>query len=53
MSKERKLTVDEVLGWHGEDNDIEDLAEYLCAILNGEWEVEKAYQEILDYQEEE
>ena len=51
MSKKRKLTVQEVLMWHGEQNGIEELAEYLCSILNGEWDLDKAYEEVLSYHE--
>ena len=50
MNKE-KLTINEVLNWNGEDGE-RGLAEYLCAILNGEWSAENAYDEIKDYNKE-
>ena len=49
---DEKLTVSDVLNWLGEEGTTEDLAEYLCSILNKEFDVDSALKEIKDYNEE-
>lgn len=61
----RKITAEEILNWHGSDHDIQELAQHMADILNGEWTVElgdckftsygksieKAREEIISYNE--
>jgi hypothetical protein len=48
-----KVTAEQILNWHGSDHDIEELAQTMADILNGEYATETAKEEILSYNEEE
>jgi hypothetical protein len=47
MKLNKKITKEQILLWSGEN--IEDLAEYLAAILNDEFSKEAAKKEISEY----
>ena len=38
-----------ILAWHGSDHDIDELAQYLADLLNGELTIKESRTEILDY----
>jgi hypothetical protein len=50
INTRRKLSLEDLQDWSGSDSKQEVLA-YLLSILNGEFSVEDAKQEILDYVE--
>jgi|TARA_R110000772_G_scaffold225606_1_gene336255 hypothetical protein len=45
----KKVKSIDILNWHGSDHSIEELAEIMAEILNGEYPVELAREEILNY----
>jgi len=49
----KPVTGDMILNWHGSDHSIEELAETMAQILNGEYSIEGARQDVLDYEDEE
>ena len=51
MEQKRKLTGWDVLNWHGSDHEINELAQVLADILNGDYPIEQAKEEIGDYNE--
>ena len=51
MEQKRKLTGWDVLNWHGSDHEINELAQVLADILNGDYPIELAKEEIGDYNE--
>ena len=44
----RKLTKEDVLNWHGSEHSIEELAQVVADIVNGNYDVELLYKEIKD-----
>jgi len=51
--KKEWIETEDVLNWHGSDHDIEELAEYLAGIINGEISIETAYSDVMSCKEEE
>ena len=49
----RKVTADDILKWHGSDHSIEELAETMAEIVNGEYSIEGAKQDILNSSDDE
>ena len=43
---------EDVLNWHGSDHSIDELAETLSEILNGDYSIKNARKDILDYREQ-
>ena len=43
-----KVTAQDVLHWHGSDHSIEELAQVLADVVNGEYEADLCKEEILD-----
>ena len=46
--KAEKITADEVLLWHGSDNGIEELAQVVADIVNGDYKISYAKEEMRD-----
>jgi hypothetical protein len=46
------VTGEMILNWHGSDHGINELAETMAEILNGEYSVECARQDMLDYNDD-
>ena len=53
MTKEKKISAYAILNWHGSDHDINELAEVMADILNGDYSIELARKEIGDYNDDE
>ena len=53
MTKQKKLSSHAILNWHGSDHGIEELAEVMANILNGDYPIELAREEIADFQDDE
>tara|TARA_R100000655_G_scaffold30698_1_gene61679 strand:- start:258 stop:419 length:162 start_codon:yes stop_codon:yes gene_type:complete len=53
MTKEKKISAYAILNWHGSDHGIEELAEVMANILNGDYPTELAREEIGDFQDDE
>lgn len=47
-NEKKTITADEILHWHGSDHGIEELAEVLADVINGEYDINQARQEIKD-----
>lgn len=43
----KKVTASNILNWHGSDHGIEELAQVMADIVNGEYEIETAREEVL------
>ena len=46
--KTEKLTAEEVLHWHGSDHDIEELAQVVAELVNGDYPLALAKKEMRD-----
>jgi hypothetical protein len=44
----RAVTASDILNWHGSDHSIEELAETMAEIVNGEYSIEGAKEDILN-----
>ena len=53
MTKQKKISAYAILNWHGSDHDINELAEVMADILNGDYSIELAREEIGDFQDDE
>lgn len=49
MGIKRKVTGNDVLQWHGSDHTIEELADVVADLVNGDYDIKLAKQEILNY----
>ena len=50
---QKKISAYHILNWHGSDHDIDELAEVMAEILNGDYSIELARKEIGDYNDDE
>ena len=51
MPKQNKISAYDILNWHGSDHDIDELAEVMADIINGDYSIELAKEDIGDYQD--
>jgi hypothetical protein len=49
MPPKNKITADEILAWHGSDHGIEEMAEILADIANGDYKVSLFRAEVAEY----
>lgn len=52
MPKQKKVTADQVLAWLGSDCTIEECADTLASIANGEYNPKDLRKEVSDYEQE-
>jgi hypothetical protein len=48
----RKITADDVLNWHGSEHGIEEMAEILADVANGDYKPKLLKEEIAEYNAE-
>ncbi len=53
VDKKRKVTGSDILNWHGSDHSIEELADTMAEIVNGEYSIEGAKEDILNSSDDE
>ena len=49
----RKVTASDILNWHGSDHSIEELADTMAEIINGDYSIDGAKEDILNSSDDE